>query len=79
MCFLFSLIPATFWVVVGFFVLFASTRAEGTQHKFGRVLGVWVLIVALFFPICGAYVTLSGKCPIEKMMQQWESPIETQP
>jgi hypothetical protein len=24
-------------------------------------------------------VTLSGKCPIEKMMQQWESPVEIQP
>jgi len=79
MCFFFSLIPATFWAVVGFFVLFASTHAEGTLHRFGRVLGIWVLIVALLLPICGAYVTWSGKCPIEKMMQQWESPIETQP
>ncbi len=78
MCFFFSLIPATFWVVVGYFVLFASSRAEGTLHRFGRLLGIWVLVIAVLIPICGAYVTLSGMCPLEKMMQQWEAPIENQ-
>ncbi len=72
MCFFFSLIPATFWVVVGFFVLFTSNKAEGTIQKFGKILAIWIFIVAAFFVICGAYVTLSGNCPMEKMMEKME-------
>ena len=70
MCFLFSLIPATFWLVVGFFVLYASGRAEGTLQKFGKVLAIWIFVIATFLPICGAYVTLSGKCPMEKFIEE---------
>ena len=68
MCFVFSFLPATIFLVIGYFVLFASTKAEGTTQKFGRALAFWVFIVALFFLISGAYVTLSGICPLEKMM-----------
>ncbi len=68
MCFIFSLIPATIFTVIGYFVLFTSTKAEGTMQKFGWALAVWIFIIALFFPIMGAYVTLAGICPLEKMM-----------
>jgi hypothetical protein len=64
MCFFISLIPATFIVVVGFFVLFASTKAEGPVSKFGVVLAVWLFIIASFLPLAGAYATLSGICPV---------------
>ena len=70
MCFIFSLIPATFWVVVGFFVLYTSNKAEGTLRKFGKILAIWIFIVALFLPICGVYMTLSGNCPMEEMMEE---------
>ena len=73
MCFIFSLIPATIFAVIGYFVLFSSTKAEGTVQKFGQILAIWVLIVALFFPIMGLYVTLSGLCPIEELMQTMHS------
>ncbi len=66
MCFFFSLIPATFFVLLGYFVLFSSRKAESNIGKFGLILAVWLFIVALFFPICGAYMTLSGKCPMDK-------------
>jgi ABC-type transporter lipoprotein component MlaA len=79
MCFLCSLIPATVFGVLGYFVLFASAGVAGTMQTFGQVLAIWVFIVALCFPICGAYVTLSGMCPMEKMMQQWKTPSEKQP
>lgn len=72
MCFIFSLIPATFWVVVGFFVLITANKAEGTMRKFGRVLAIWIFIIALFLPICGAYVTLSGNCPMEKIFEKMD-------
>ncbi len=73
MCFIFSLIPATIFAVIGYFVLFSSTKAEGAVQKFGQILAIWVFIVALFFPIMGLYVTLSGLCPIEELMQTMHS------
>ncbi len=74
MCFFFSLIPATIFTVIGYFVLFSSKKIEGTVGKFGQIWAIWVFIVALFFPICGAYVTFSDQCPIEKVMQNMEMP-----
>jgi len=76
MCFIFSFVPATIFLVIGYFVLFASGKAEGAVQKFGRILAIWVFIVALCYPICGAYITLSGKCPIDKIMKKLEMPIE---
>ncbi len=76
MCFFFSLIPATIFTVIGYFVLFSSNKIEGTLGKFGQVLAIWLFVIALFFPICGAYVTVSGLCPMGKMMQQMEMPTE---
>ncbi len=75
MCFFFSLIPATVFAVIGYFVLFSSQKLEGTLRKFGQVLAIWLFIIALFFPICGAYATVSDSCPMEKMMQKMEMPI----
>ena len=73
MCFFFSLIPATVWAIIGFFVLFASTKAEGGLSKFGQVLGTWSLIIAALFPLAGAFVTLAGLCPMAAMMETMQS------
>ncbi len=73
MCFFISFIPATAWFVIGYFVLFSSTKAEGGVQKFGRILAIWVFILAVFFPVMGAYVTLSGLCPFEMMMETMHS------
>lgn len=69
MCFLFSLGPATFWVVVGYFVLYSSTKAEGNVQKFGTGLAIWIFVIASFIPIMGAYLTLSGLCPLTDIFQ----------
>jgi hypothetical protein len=69
MCFLFSLIPATILVTVGYFVLFSSGKTEGAVSRFGRILAIWIFVIALLPPLAGAYMTLSGLCPIEQMMQ----------
>jgi hypothetical protein len=74
MCFFFSLIPATVWLVIGFFVLFASTRAEGRLRKFGQVLAIWAFIIAAFIPLGGAYLTLVELCPMEGMIEQMHTP-----
>lgn len=72
MCFIGSLIPATVFTVIGYFVLFASTRAEGGVQLFGRVLAIWIFVLALMFPIMGAYVTVTGQCPMEKMLERMD-------
>jgi hypothetical protein len=38
MWFFASLIPATIWVVLGYFILFSSTKSEGALQKFGQIL-----------------------------------------
>jgi hypothetical protein len=77
MCFIFSLIPATIFTVIGYFVLFSTTKTEGAVQKFGRVLAIWVFIVALFFPMMGLYATLSGLCPMEEMMKTMHSVVSS--
>ncbi len=74
MCFFFSLISATVWAIIGFFVLFASTKAEGRLRKFGQVLAIWSFIIAALFPLGGAYATLAGLCQMEAMMEQMHTP-----
>jgi len=64
--------PATILVVIGYFVLYLSTKAEGVVHRIGRGLAIWILFLALFFPMMGAYVTISGQCPMEEMIEQME-------
>ena len=73
MYFFFSLIPATIWVVLGYFVLFASTKAQGAMHTFGRVLAIWVFVIAALFPMTGAYLTVAGLNPVGDMMQSMHS------
>lgn len=73
MCFFFSFLPATIWVVLGYFILFSSTKSEGGIRTFGRVLAIWVFVIAAFLPVMGAYVTFSGLCPIEAMLQTMQS------
>jgi hypothetical protein len=69
MCFFVSLIPATFFLIIGYFVLFASARSEGGIRTFGQILAVWIFVLAAVFPIAGAVVALSGECPMQKMME----------
>ena len=73
MCFFISFFPATFWAIVGYFVLFSSTRAEGPISTLGRILGVWALVISGFILLAGAYVSMSGWCSMEMMSQCWNS------
>ena len=73
MCLFFSLLPATWFLIAAYFVFFASARAEGSVRQSGRALAAWVLIVAPFFPLCGLYVTASGRCPMGRIMERMEA------
>jgi hypothetical protein len=65
MCFFISFMPATFWAIVGYFVLFSSTKAEGAVRTLGRILAIWTFIIAGFIVLAGAYATLAGWCSME--------------
>jgi len=74
MCFFFSLIPATFWLVIAYFVLFLSSRADGQVQRFGRILAIWVAVIAAFFPVMGLVVSFTELCPITEIMAQIHEP-----
>jgi hypothetical protein len=73
MCFFFSLMPATICVTIGYFVLFAASKADIGIKIFGWVLAIWLFVIAAFIPIAGAYVTLSGLCPMEDIFRALHS------
>jgi hypothetical protein len=73
MCFFFSLMPATICVTIGYFVLFAASKADGGLKLFGWVLAIWLFVIAAFIPIAGAYVTLAGLCLTEDMLRTLHS------
>ena len=68
MCFFISLLPATFWAVIGYFVLFSSTRAEGRVRTLGQWLAIWIFLIAVLIPFVAAYITLTGFCPLDALM-----------
>ncbi len=75
MCFFFSFIPATLWLVIGYFVVFSSTKAEGRVQTFGQILAIWIFIIAALLPLVALYVTLAGLCPMEAMMETMHSKV----
>ena len=65
----FSLFPATILVVVGYFVLFSSTKTGGAVKTFGQILATWIFILAAILPVAGAYATYAGFPSIDAMMR----------
>lgn len=59
MFFFLSLIPATLALVLGYFILFSSTKTQGTVKTFGRILAVWVFVLAALLPVAGGYATFA--------------------
>ena len=47
--------------IIAFFVLFAAGKAEGFTALLGRVLGYWVLLLAVLGVLCGVYAGVTGK------------------
>jgi hypothetical protein len=42
-----GLLHATLLAVIGFFVLFAASKATGAVKRIGEVLGIWLYILAV--------------------------------
>ena len=73
MCFFVSFMPDTLWLVVGYFVLFSATKTHGWVQVFGRVLAIWIFIIATFIPVMSLYVTIADLCPVEAIMEKLQS------
>ena len=69
MCFHFSFLPATFWLVIGYFVLFSTSKAEGWIGTFGRAIAAWIFVISGMILLAGAYFTLNDLCSIEAWME----------
>ena len=65
--------PATVCVTIGYFVLFAASKADEGIKTFGTILAIWLFVIAAFIPIAGAYVTLAGLCPMADMVRTLHS------
>jgi len=73
MYFFVSLIPATLAVVLGYFILFSSTKTQGAVKTLGRILAVWVFVLAALAPLAGGYLTYADLSPLGSMMQSMHS------
>ncbi len=73
MYFFFSLVPATLAVVLGYFVLFSSTKTQGPVRIFGQILAAWIFILAAVGPIAGAYATYAGLPSMGEWMRSMHS------
>ena len=74
MCFFISLIPATFWLILGYFVLFSSAKTDSNGIRiFGQVLAIWIFVISAAIPIIAAYVTLAGLCHLDEMFRTMHS------
>jgi len=60
MSFLFSLLPATFFVVIGYFVIYSSAKSEGGVKRFGQVPGAWLLFLGGVTVLAGALGPMFG-------------------
>jgi len=58
-----AVLHATVIAVISFFILFAAGKAEGFVALLGRLLGYWVLLIAILALAGGIYFGVTGKGP----------------
>lgn len=73
MLFFLSLLPATIAVVIGYFVLFSSTRSEGGIKRFGQFLSIWMFFLAGVVILGGLIAPVIGfRGPMSGMMEHMQ-------
>ena len=60
MMFILSLIPATFFVALGYLIMQSAASAEGGTQKFGKYLSVWVFVLAALILLGGTVGAFTG-------------------
>ncbi len=74
MCFVISLIPATLWVVLGYFVLFSASKVDSSGIRvFGQILAIWLFVIGAAIVIGAGYITLAGLCRFGDMFSMMHS------
>lgn len=69
MCAFLCFIPATIFLTISYFVLLTLEKSESTGIKiFGKIITVLLWCIAAMVIILGFYVTIAGKCPIDKLL-----------
>jgi hypothetical protein len=58
-----AVLHATVLGIVAFFILFAASKAEGLVALLGRILGLWVLLIALLALAGGITAAMNGGKP----------------
>lgn len=77
MLFVLSLIPGTIFVVVGYFVLFASTWAQGAVQRFGQYLAIWIFFLAAVLVLGALLASILGiQDPISTMQERMEQHMQ---
>jgi|KBSSwiStaDraftv2_1062776.scaffolds.fasta_scaffold4101090_1 hypothetical protein len=56
-----AVLHATVLGVLAFFILFAAGKAEGFTALLGRLLGYWVLLLAILGLVFGIFAAATGK------------------
>jgi len=51
---------ATLAMLAGYFVLVVAGKAEGGLQKFGKVLAIWLFVLAALPVLAGGYMVVSG-------------------
>jgi len=73
-CFIISLFPATFWVIVGYFILFSSSKVDSNGIRaLGQILAIWTFVIAAAIVIGAGYMTLAGLCRFGDMFSMMHS------
>lgn len=57
----FLIMHVTVLLIVAFFILFAASKADGLVALFGRILGAWVVLVAILHIVTCFVPGLMGK------------------
>jgi hypothetical protein len=63
-----ALISLTLIAVLAFFVLFAAQKADGLIRMLGRILGVWLLILAVLAAAAAVTAPMMGGRPFGMAM-----------
>ncbi len=61
MIYFLALLPATALTIAGYFVLYLSTRSEGTLRTFGRYLGFWAFTLAGLVILGAVFAAAPGR------------------
>jgi hypothetical protein len=71
-----AVLHATVLGIISFFILFAASKAEGFTAVLGKLLGSWVLLLAVLGLACGIYFGVTGKGPMggPGWMHHWGPP-----